>query len=128
MKPSVICAALLSFLALPGLAPAKAASTDASTAHAPCRLSVVAAELAAVGSSHHFAEYAIQIVPTPATIGPASPAPVWGPFTVHLTAGTDAGATTPVTVDNVGFGPPFQAVGTIPIVLVILQNPGVRWF
>lgn len=94
------------------------ADADAAPPRPTCDFKIVLAELAAVGSSHRYAEYAVFLEPAPH---------LQGTYTVDLSAGMDDGATTHLDVDGFEIGSPHGG-GAYPVTLIVMPNPGVRWF
>lgn len=126
MKVSVVCAGLFLFLAVfwttaggAESTPSPATSPSASPPPQPCKVSLDLAELAAIGSTHRYAEYILQIR---ALKG------VTGSLTIRMTAITDAGATTPVVVSDFDADARSRTKGGSPAVIVVLPAAGIRWF
>lgn len=116
MKASTLCASLLSACALIGLV--SATNADVQPAQQKCRISISLAELAAIGTTHRYAEYVIHLDAPPKTKGT---------FDVELTAGTDSGQTVPLVVNGFSAGPTHNGQGS-PVVVVVLPSAGIRWF
>ena len=115
MKVRAICAGLLSVFAIfaSGLP-----ATPASSPTAPCKASIGLAELAAIGTTHRYAEYLLFFITAKG---------VKGDLTIHLTSSTDAGASTPLVVTGLQAESSEREHGEVAA-LVVAPAAGVRTF
>jgi len=84
----------------------------------PCKASIPLAELAAIGTTHRYAEYVLFFVPAKG---------VKGDLTIHLSASTDAGASTPLVASDFKAGVTQHEQGE-QAVLVVAPTAGIRSF
>lgn len=113
---SAICAGMVAAITLLASAShAKPASTPTPT---PCKASIALAELAGIGTTHRYAEYVLFFIPEKG---------VRGDLTIHLTARTDAGASTPLVVTGLKAELSQRAQGE-QAVLVVTPSAGIRSF
>jgi len=84
----------------------------------PCKASIPLAELAAIGTTHRYAEYVLFFVPAKS---------VKGDLTIHFTASTDAGESTPLVVTDFKTESTQRAQGE-QAVLVVAPSAGIRSF
>ncbi|HET9343681.1 MAG TPA: energy transducer TonB [Candidatus Eremiobacteraceae bacterium] len=84
----------------------------------PCKASIALAELAAIGTTHRYAEYVLFFVPAKG---------VKGDLTIHFTASTDAGTSTPLVVTGLQAGSSERERGE-EAVIVVAPAAGLRTF